>query len=219
MTINRLNQGTTNQVLVKAISGQTTNLLELQDSSGNVVSSIGPTGALGGTVSQPQGLVHIETRTVSATTSEFFDGVFSADYDDYFIKAEIICSSNNDLNFRLRANGTPDSANEYGRQTLQSSGSTALALRSTVTTSGRFMSSIIANNRNAITSNFFSPFLAQATSVISDMVIRSDSGSNIFGAIHYIGHNVVSSFDGIEFNLAAAGTMTGTISIYGYAKA
>jgi hypothetical protein len=53
MTINRLNQGTTNQVLVKAISGQTTNLLELQDSSGNVVSSIGPTGALGGTVADP----------------------------------------------------------------------------------------------------------------------------------------------------------------------
>ena len=53
MTINRLNQGTTNQVLVKAISGQTTNLLELQDSSGSVVSSIGPTGALGGTVADP----------------------------------------------------------------------------------------------------------------------------------------------------------------------
>jgi hypothetical protein len=42
MTINRLNQGVTNQVLVKAVSGQTTPLLELQDSTGAVVSSIGP---------------------------------------------------------------------------------------------------------------------------------------------------------------------------------
>ena len=72
MTINRLNQGTTNQVLVKAISGQTTNLLELQDSSGNVVSSIGPTGAVGGSF---RGKViqivygSTSTFTVSSSTS------------------------------------------------------------------------------------------------------------------------------------------------------
>jgi hypothetical protein len=48
MTINRLNQGVTNQVLVKAVSGQTTPLLELQDSTGAVVSSIGPAGELNG---------------------------------------------------------------------------------------------------------------------------------------------------------------------------
>jgi len=68
MTINRLNQGTTNQVLVKAISGQTTNLLELQDSSGNVVSSIGPTGALTG-IGKILQVVRATDSTSRSTTS------------------------------------------------------------------------------------------------------------------------------------------------------
>jgi len=68
MTINRLNQGTTNQVLVKAISGQTTNLLELQDSSGNVVSSVGPTGLFTGFGKVLQ-VVHGSTNTEATSTS------------------------------------------------------------------------------------------------------------------------------------------------------
>jgi hypothetical protein len=68
MTINRLNQGTTNQVLVKAISGQTTNLLELQDSSGSVVSSIGPTGALTG-IGKILQVVRATDSTDRSTTS------------------------------------------------------------------------------------------------------------------------------------------------------
>jgi hypothetical protein len=73
MTINRLNQGTTNQVLVKAISGQTTNLLELQDSSGNVVSSIGPTGALTGIGKILQVVRATDTTTRSTTSTSLTD--------------------------------------------------------------------------------------------------------------------------------------------------
>jgi hypothetical protein len=73
MTINRLNQGTTNQVLVKAISGQTTNLLELQDSSGNVVSSIGPTGALTGIGKILQVVEGSYDNVVNSTSSSFVD--------------------------------------------------------------------------------------------------------------------------------------------------
>jgi hypothetical protein len=77
MTINRLNQGTTNQVLVKAISGQTTNLLELQDSSGNVVSSIGPTGALTGIGKILQVVRATDSTDRTTTSTSFVDASIS----------------------------------------------------------------------------------------------------------------------------------------------
>jgi hypothetical protein len=73
MTINRLNQGTTNQVLVKAISGQTTNLLELQDSSGNVVASVGPTGLFTGFGKILQVVRATDTTRRTTTSTSYTD--------------------------------------------------------------------------------------------------------------------------------------------------
>jgi hypothetical protein len=82
MTINRLNQGTTNQVLVKAISGQTTNLLELQDSSGSVVSSIGPTGALGGSLANGPAFFAYRSGTQSVSTGTLTKVALNAELFD-----------------------------------------------------------------------------------------------------------------------------------------
>jgi hypothetical protein len=120
MTINRLNQGTTNQVLVKAISGQTTNLLELQDSSGNVVSSIGPTGALGGTVSQPQGLVHIKTEPIGVTVASVtVDDVFTTTFDTYKLFFNVRTSNDTWLDFRFRNSSGDYTSTDYMHRYFQ----------------------------------------------------------------------------------------------------
>jgi hypothetical protein len=215
MTINRLNQGTTNQVLVKAISGQTTNLLELQDSSGNVVSSIGPTGALGGTVSQPQGLVHIETRTVTASASESFNNVFSATYNNYKIMARLVGSGNIDLYMRFRTGGTDNSSSLYQKQEALFDTSSASITRTTNQNTLRIRDVRTAGTYHI--AEIASPFLSEPTGIWSAAPAAFASTTPYF-EIQGAGFNGNTSFDGFTLYLGS-GNMTGTVSVYGYAKA
>jgi len=213
MTINRLNQGTTNQVLVKAISGQTTNLLELQDSSGNVVSSIGPTGALGGTVSQPQGLVHINTTSFSAVASQSVNDVFSSTYDNYKILITLSSSMDTEMLIRLRANGSDNTvASSWFSQRLFAGSTTVSA----ATENKNYLSNlpIRDNDYNSIDLNFYRPFL----SVPTLFTMHNTYGSG-FGQITLFSgsNNQSSSFDGFTIS-KASGTISGVISIYGFRK-
>jgi hypothetical protein len=81
MAISRLNLGTTNQVLVKAAAGQTTNLLELQNSSGTVVAGLNQDGVWSGTA-EP-GLVLLNTTSFSGVSSQSVNDVFSTTYQNY----------------------------------------------------------------------------------------------------------------------------------------
>ena len=50
MAVNRLNVGATNQLLAKASSGQSTNILELQNTAGVTVAGVDASGVTGGAV-------------------------------------------------------------------------------------------------------------------------------------------------------------------------
>jgi hypothetical protein len=211
MTINRLNQGTTNQVLVKAISGQTTNLLELQDSSGSVVSSIGPTGALGGSLVPPaSGLIHINTTSFSAVASQSVNDVFSATYDNYKIVITGVFSTVGELYIRMRVGGTDNStASSYVVQKFSATGSTTGTERLTDTRMqvAVFDTSLV----NGVELNVFNPFFASATGFLSANS-RSSSGA-LYHA--YAGtHNQTVSYDGFTIS-PVSGNMTGTIRVYG----
>jgi len=218
MTINRLNQGTTNQVLVKAISGQTTNLLELQDSSGNVVSSIGPTGALGGTVSQPQGLVHIKTADFSGAVSHSFgsdaDPIFTSDYRNYKIIFENlqVPTSGENFSFRLRANTTDLNSSVYERQRLEVSGTSITADRTTTTfaligavgSTGATKGAVvleIQNPQTAVNKSFQSLNLFMASGSSSQYILMGQIASTAQ-------HNGFTIFTGQN--------ISGTLSVYGY---
>ena len=213
MTINRLNQGTTNQVLVKAISGQTTNLLELQDSSGNVVSSIGPTGALGGTVSQPQGLVHINTTSFSAVSSQSINSVFSATYDLYkvFLVVESV-STNNQMTLRLRASGT-DSSADYRQQVFLADAGTLTGSFGTATGV-----SLSGGNRSQhyASIELFNPFKASITQIQTSYSGVISTTTNDIRQV-YVNHSPTNSYDGFTI-LPSTGNMTGYLVTFGYRK-
>ena len=217
MTINRLNQGTTNQVLVKAISGQTTNLLELQDSSGNVVSSIGPTGALGGTISQPQGLVHIETVSIgTGVASVTVSNCFSAAYDSYqvFINGGV-ASSANYVQFRLGLNGTPETASNYNSGMVLTSFSTGAVTGSGLQNQSRIFYAGRANtNFINLDCRIIDPFLTKHTRFHSQFTLDDTF------AVHQTGsHKLATSYNDLVIIGESAITFTGgTVSVYGYTK-
>jgi hypothetical protein len=215
MTINRLNQGTTNQVLVKAISGQTTNLLELQDSSGNVVSSIGPTGALGGTIGN-SGLVHINTQTFSAVAAVNFNNVFSATYDNYLIKFNNVTGSSTFwVTVRMRANGTDYTGAEHKRQKIGAGSTTVSGSRVTNNTAIEEVLFIESSVQNFGFLELSNPFVSGQ--ITTAMQRGSDtSAGNINMNIHNYGINQTTSYDG--FTAFVSGTFSGSISVYGYKK-
>lgn len=211
MTINRLNQGVTNQVLVKAVSGQTTNLLELQDSTGAVVSSIGPTGALGGTIGN-SGLVHIETRTISAVASESFNDVFTSQFTNYRIMGTLNTASGVPrIRLRYRVGGSDFLSANYRFQELRSGSTTVTSTRFSNQTSQDL--GLISN----VTSNFvidvFEPELVAETGFTSLSQFERDAVAFFGGAL-----TVTNSFTGFTL-IPASSTVAGTISIFGYAKA
>jgi hypothetical protein len=155
------------------------------------------------------GLVHIETRTLSAVAAENFDNVFSATYDNYFLTARIAISTSAGLGLKFRTGGADNSTANYNTQRQQSNVTTVSAS----TTIGGTSSSITTSNEQEFSWTFQlqKPFNTDFTFM---------TGEHTNGAILQsfgLGFAATTSFDGFVL-FSSAGNMTGSISIFGYAK-
>lgn len=212
MTINRLNQGVTNQVLVKAVSGQTTNLLELQDSTGAVVSSIGPTGALGGTIGN-SGLVHINSKTFSAVASQQINGVFSSTFDNYKIMISIstMTGTTDDLiGLQFGTGGTLNTASTYRRNVSELVANGGVNNVNATDNQNRLFISAM-NLNGVVTFDVIAPNLSSRT-FISGLVATSDRAQQFTTGFF----DNTTSFTDFAINKDSATNMTGTIRVYGY---
>ena len=166
------------------------------------------------TVGDVNGLVHIETRTVSASASEIFNDVFSSTYDNYKILIDYTTSTQSQLRMRLRVSGTDATGSNYITQRLFTDGTSVGGARTTTT--GFLVADtmrITLPNRLAI--DVYAPFLTRSTGVQCHF---SSSQNSAEINLQYCNFDLTDSFTG--FNLFnASGDATGTISLYGYAKA
>jgi hypothetical protein len=193
--VNRLAVGTNGQVLV-ADSGETTGL------KWNNPGTVG-------------GLVHIETRTASASAAEIFNNVFSATYINYLVLLQLTGSGSIGIDMRLRAGGTDNSSAQYRRQTLESTSTTTSSSRNTGDTSWVGLLAADSSQRNVTALQVFQPFETQHTAALSTR-LNAISGNIEF---RYVGHgiSVTTSYDGFSL-IATSGNFTGTINVYGYKK-
>ena len=156
------------------------------------------------------GLNHINTTTFTTQSSVSIDNVFTSTYANYLIS--IVGSSTNDItvNARLRVGGVDASGSNYDTQRLQVQSSSVFAGASNST----LFNLMGAQGTDGIagTINVYSPQLATPTRCINDgMDSRSTPRIDIYAGRHTLG----TAYDGMTF-LTSAGTMTGTIRIYGY---
>jgi len=158
------------------------------------------------------GLVHIKTRTLTATSLESFNNVFTSDFTHYRLAITGKLASGADfLDLRLRVAGSDNSTSNYFFQELRGAGSSATAGRS--------------SNDTKMALGLFSTTEASAFVDVSTPQLATDTnyfvGNSFFGSDIFLfsgAFRASTQFDGFSV-LPRSSTFTGTLSIYGYAKA
>jgi len=162
------------------------------------------------------GMVLINQTVISAASTTSLNNVFSSTYQNYYINFTMSGISNVDTRtgFRLRASGT-DAATNYNSQRTGGYQSTTFSESDPMTGTQWFF---CQGNSGVPTSSavsfwIYNPFEAVPTKFISNSFDRSSSIGLITGM--NMGHNTnATSYDGFSL-IQAAGTVSGTLRVYG----
>jgi len=179
------------------------------------------TGLAWGAVTVSSGLTLIARTAFSAVSSQIFDSVFTSTYANYLVRIDSIHGSSaaDALHLQLRY-GTTTAAASYqgGRVNVTNTG--------TVTGGGVDNQSVMTLAPNVGSSgeptvgsiNFYrvgnSAQRANFDGTIVNMTYSANPGFLTFGGTYNDAANTITGF----LLKAAAGTITGTVSIYGLAK-
>jgi hypothetical protein len=160
------------------------------------------------------GLTLITTQGFSGSSSQSISDCFSSTYTNYRIMFYLTdASAQTNILARLRVSGSDASGSNYNRAGYLDYGSTIEAANATGETSWPFSGA----NKDAdglcsesVCADIFKPFLARKTAVnlLSVQNLNTGRARNMV-------HALDTSYTGITF-FPATGTMTGSVSIYGY---
>jgi hypothetical protein len=160
---------------------------------------------------------------VSAVASQSINDVFSTTYTNYRIIVNQIPSAVSNLNLRLRVSGTDASGNNYKYAAIgYNSNNTALNNYSggaaDVSSFESISQSATTGTDNIAVFDILNPFETKPT-FLSGKGQRFDStGIGILGDFNYTGrHSLSTSYTGFTI-YPSSGTITGTVSVYGYSK-
>lgn len=159
------------------------------------------------------GLVHINTTTFTTSSSESFNDVFSATYDNYrLIFAGLTSVDGAYVGGRFRVAGADNSTANYYTQISRAFSTTANGL--VAASGGTSFGDLFQGKPNGchFSIDIYNPF-ATKNSAITGIGGRDNN-------IHLVSHQfqATTSFTGISL-FPTSGTMTGSVSIFGYAKA
>jgi len=156
--------------------------------------------------------ISANTTTFTTVTSVSLNGVFSSLYTNYRIVLECRPTTN-DLSYRLRLTGTDVVGTNYSDQFMQCSGTTFSGGRRSAQTFASLVYS--ANNARVISAfDIGNPAVATTTSMLGSQVFDGSPLSVITIASL---HDVATAYDGFTI-FTPTGTVTGTVTIYGYNK-
>ena len=157
------------------------------------------------------GLDFVVRQTFSGVASVSLNNCFTSDYANYCLVLRAVSSSGTpNVRFRLRASSTDNTSANYNYAHLNSDTSVSASQGSNQTAG--YLNAISTNDVNAWVADFFGPALASRTI----MTGRGNYDNKII--VRNADHNVASAFDGITV-YPESGTITGTISVFGYADA
>ena len=160
------------------------------------------------------GLIAIETKTISAATTLSFDSCFTSDFRNYRVEITAEGTGNQGINIRLRAGTTDNTSNnyQYRRHGVVASASFTDAAATTSS-----FANLISANPLAAGSASIDIFQPQATARtgISGTSLQQQS-TDLF-IIHYGGlMTVTTSYDG--FTLLSGANWSGQATVYAYGE-
>jgi hypothetical protein len=159
------------------------------------------------------GLTFLASAAPSAVASVSINNCFSATYQNYLIIFRLDRSAAGQLGARYRVSGTDASGANYNSQIVFAAGTGAGGITNTAQTSATVLGDAGGGDTNMGMLVVSNPAAAVPTYFTSN---ASYAGSTVAlaGSAY---HNVSTAYDGITF-FPAAGTITGTIRVYGYAN-
>jgi hypothetical protein len=167
-------------------------------------------------VDNKSGLVLLNTTSFSGVSSQSFNDVFSATYDTYVVRGSYVGSGNAGADIRLRVSGADNSAANYERQVANVNDAATSFVRLTGQTSFVNVLGHTTSYNGLDIVEFHRPFNTSPTLLISLGV--TDNGTTDVRAVQqYRKHTASTSFTGFSV-LVTSGTITGSISVYGYNK-
>jgi hypothetical protein len=157
------------------------------------------------------GLTLINTTSFSGVTSQSFNNVFSATYDNYTILYNIATTNAGDtLSLRMRASGTDNSgATNYRTSRIRVTDVSTTSREST-------SSQVLVTDSNLLCAgsvDVFNPFPNNQTFTFGHSICGHNASQYITSGMRMVDNN---SFDG--FTIICAANMTGAISVYGVNK-
>ena len=156
----------------------------------------------------------------TGVSSVSLNGVFSANYDNYlYVLNTSAISTDLSINMRYRVSGTDASgANYTAVDALNATSSTWGVSTTAGATSIPIGQSLESTDPYlfGVTGNIYNPFVAAPTTYMSN------APTYISAAIYRMyltaaWHSLSTSYTGVSF-ITSTGTMTGTVSVYGYNK-
>ena len=159
----------------------------------------------------PQGLVHIATESFSAVSSVSLNGVFSSTFDAYRVIVRLVGTSGGALNYRNRLAGT-DATTDYNVQEFTARNTTLAGVRST----GALFAGVSVI-RPVATESYFDIYGVAKSEMTGIFANVRDDVVNFGVEVKAINHTTATAYDGFSLT-ASAGTITGTVRVYGYAN-
>jgi len=159
------------------------------------------------------GLVKIGTTTFSSSSAVNINDVFSTTYDNYRVIATFSAATAADILFRYRVSGADNTTSNYYLQAQDVSSTSTNSFRLTAQDKGRM--GVGAGDETGFAIDMFSPFLSRKKRAQS----TSNRGTVALPEIGFFWNtfNDTTSFTGFTI-YPASGTLTGEITVYGYAK-
>lgn len=165
-------------------------------------------------ITAASGLTLINTTSFSAVASQSFNNVFSATYNNYLLHLNITGSTTiTGVDMRLRVGGADNSSTIYARSQLLQDQTTVTGSRVTNQTSWQNVMGIVSTERTFTQLNVTQPFATFHSGMVGDVIESINSG--VYQKRSVWGTNVTTSFTGFTL-FPGLGTMTGTVSVYGY---
>lgn len=155
------------------------------------------------------GLVLVAAQSFSAVSSVSVNNCFTATYENYRVLLRCSRSTSNVIQYRLRVSGT-DSTTNYDLRSAVAAGTNSFTTSASTVQSSGYIQGMSSSDPTWAEMELSSPAIATPTFVSH----RASSYVNDI-SLNLLYHNVSTAYDGITI-FPSAGTITGTLRVYGY---
>ena len=169
----------------------------------------------------PQGLELISTTTFSGQTQQDISNCFSSTYDNYrIVFSDYTCTTAGEMIMRLQDGSGPISTSNYDSGRTEQTGSVTNSFTwSSTSWTASYVNGISTGGGISATMDIYSPNKATYTRFTAQVArVDNVTAAGVYTVTSMGLFRLTTQCTGLSFFRQTSGTLSGTISIYGYRK-